>query len=196
MVKTIISVDVKKPAWEQDPKTPLHNRWHPDIPAVARVKEGELFRVECICNAASLLLCRWRRGDRHAIDVDAKPSTAPMAPSITARRGDPAHRCIDWTGGQIKNDDCADDVKNVDLSQVHYLSGPIAVEGARAKSGAVEPGLPRGRRVGLHRHVPDNGGGFLTDHYPQATSGTSRASTSRATSRAMTTGRPRRRSRT
>ena len=47
MVKTIISVDVKKPAWEQDPKTPLHNRWHPDIPAVARVKEGELFRVEC-----------------------------------------------------------------------------------------------------------------------------------------------------
>ena len=47
MVKTIIGVDVKKPAWEQDPKTPLHNRWHPDIPAVARVKEGELFRVEC-----------------------------------------------------------------------------------------------------------------------------------------------------
>ena len=26
-------------------------------------------------------------------------------------------RCIDWTGGQIKNDDCADDVKNVDLSR-------------------------------------------------------------------------------
>ena len=47
MVKTIIGVDVKKPAWEQDPKTPLHNRWHPDIPAVSRVKEGELFRVEC-----------------------------------------------------------------------------------------------------------------------------------------------------
>ena len=26
--------------------------------------------------------------------------------------------CIDWTGGQIKNDDSADDVKGVDLSQV------------------------------------------------------------------------------
>lgn len=38
--------------------------------------------------------------------------------------------CVDWTGGQIKNDDSADDVKNVDLSQVHYLSGPIEVEGA------------------------------------------------------------------
>ena len=48
MVNTIIGVDIKKPAWEQDPKTPLHNRWHPDIPAVARVKEGELFRVEFV----------------------------------------------------------------------------------------------------------------------------------------------------
>jgi formamidase len=37
---------------------------------------------------------------------------------------------VDWTGGQIKNDDCSDDVKHVDLSQVHYLSGPIAVENA------------------------------------------------------------------
>lgn len=34
------------------------------------------------------------------------------------------------TGGQIKNDDCADDVKNVDLTRVHYLSGPFEVEGA------------------------------------------------------------------
>jgi formamidase len=25
---------------------------------------------------------------------------------------------VDWTGGQIKNDDCADDVKHVDLTQV------------------------------------------------------------------------------
>jgi formamidase len=128
MVNTIISVDVKKPAWEQDPKTPLHNRWHPDIPAVARVKEGELFRVEC----------------------------------------------VDWTGGQIKNDDCADDVKNVDLSQVHYLSGPIAVEGAQpgdllkvelSNLGCLE-GDEWGFTGTFHK---DNGGGFLTDHYPQAT---------------------------
>ena len=34
------------------------------------------------------------------------------------------------TGGQIKNDDSADDVKNVDLTQVHYLSGPFEIEGA------------------------------------------------------------------
>jgi hypothetical protein len=42
MVKTIISVDPKKAPWEQE--TPLHNRWHPDIPPVASVKEGEKFR--------------------------------------------------------------------------------------------------------------------------------------------------------
>jgi formamidase len=32
---------------------------------------------------------------------------------------------VDWTGGQIADNDSADDIKNVDLSQVHYLSGPI-----------------------------------------------------------------------
>lgn len=35
------------------------------------------------------------------------------------------------TGGQIKNDDNSDDVKNVDLSQVHYLSGPIDIPTAQ-----------------------------------------------------------------
>src|SRR5579875_2387320 len=38
--------------------------------------------------------------------------------------------CIDWTGGQIKNNDSATDVKVVDLTKVHYLSGPIGVQGA------------------------------------------------------------------
>lgn len=30
-----------------------------------------------------------------------------------------------------KNNDDADDIKYVDLAQVHYLSGPIAVQGAQ-----------------------------------------------------------------
>jgi len=38
--------------------------------------------------------------------------------------------CPDWTGAQIGNNNNSDDIKNVDLTQVHYLSGPIAVEGA------------------------------------------------------------------
>ena len=46
MPKKIISCDPKKKPWEQE--TPLHNRWHPDIPPVASVKEGEAFRVSSI----------------------------------------------------------------------------------------------------------------------------------------------------
>eukprot|EP00747_Dinoflagellata_sp_TGD_P149419 gnl/TRDRNA2_/TRDRNA2_177008_c0_seq9.p1 gnl/TRDRNA2_/TRDRNA2_177008_c0~~gnl/TRDRNA2_/TRDRNA2_177008_c0_seq9.p1 ORF type:complete len:452 (-),score=96.09 gnl/TRDRNA2_/TRDRNA2_177008_c0_seq9:90-1445(-) len=126
MPKTIISVDPKKTPWEQDP--PVHNRWHPDIPPVATVSPGDVFRVEM----------------------------------------------IDWTGGQIKNDDSADDVKNVDLSQVHYLSGPIEVAGAKPgdllKVDLLNLGPLEGDEWGFtgtfHK---DNGGGFLTDHYPQAT---------------------------
>ncbi|KAF8193336.1 Acetamidase/Formamidase [Pholiota molesta] len=38
--------------------------------------------------------------------------------------------CVDWTGAQIGNNDCSDDIKNVDLTKIHNLSGPIAVEGA------------------------------------------------------------------
>lgn len=38
--------------------------------------------------------------------------------------------CVDWTGAQIKDDDSANDVRDVDLTKVHYLSGPIGVEGA------------------------------------------------------------------
>ncbi|KAG9830971.1 hypothetical protein KCU98_g22008, partial [Aureobasidium melanogenum] len=38
--------------------------------------------------------------------------------------------CVDWTGGQIKNTDDADDIKNVDLTKIHYLSGPFEIENA------------------------------------------------------------------
>ena len=37
---------------------------------------------------------------------------------------------VDWTGGFIKNNDSADDVRDIDLSTVHYLSGPVGVKGA------------------------------------------------------------------
>jgi hypothetical protein len=36
----------------------------------------------------------------------------------------------DWTGGFIKNNDSADDVRDIDLSTVHFLSGPVGVKGA------------------------------------------------------------------
>lgn len=81
--------------------------------------------------------------------------------------------CVDWTGGQIKNDDSADDVKNVDLTRVHYLSGPFEIEGA-------EPGdvlLVEIQDIQPFQDQPwgftgifdkKNGGGFLDEHYPNA----------------------------
>ena len=81
--------------------------------------------------------------------------------------------CIDWTGGQIKNDDSATDIKVVDLTKVHYLSGPIGVKGA-------EPGdllvvdildvgvLPSSQWGFTGIFAKENGGGFLTNHYPEA----------------------------
>ena len=53
----------------------------------------------------------------------------PMA--VTVKPGDDfILECGDWTGGQIKNDDSAADVRDVNLSHVHFLSGPVGVEGA------------------------------------------------------------------
>jgi len=81
--------------------------------------------------------------------------------------------CVDWTGGQIANDNSANDVRDVDLTKVHYLSGPIGVEGAEPGDLLVVDILDIGS-------LPDsewgftgifdkkNGGGFLTEHYPDA----------------------------
>ena len=44
--RLVVPIDVKKKPWEQ--KLPLHNRWHPEIPPVAEVTVGELFRVEMV----------------------------------------------------------------------------------------------------------------------------------------------------
>ena len=81
--------------------------------------------------------------------------------------------CFDWTGGQIAPDNSANDVRDVDLTKVHYLSGPFGVEGA-------EPGdlmvvdlfdigyLPESPWGFTGIFAKENGGGFLVDHYPHA----------------------------
>ena len=124
-MKTILRVDLTKPI-DQQP-SPLHNRWHPDIPAVVTVEPQELFRVEC----------------------------------------------LDWTGGQVHNNDNADDIQNVDLTRVHYLSGPIAIRGAQPGDLLVVDildigSLPEAAWGFTGIFAKNNGGGFLTEHYPQA----------------------------
>ena len=81
--------------------------------------------------------------------------------------------CIDWTGGQIQNNDDASDIRDVDLTGVHYLSGPVDVNGA-------EPGdVLRVEILNVDPHPQmnwgftgifskSNGGGFLTEEYPIA----------------------------
>lgn len=81
--------------------------------------------------------------------------------------------CYDWTGGAIRNDDSADDVRDLDLSLVHYLSGPIGVQGAAPGDLLVvdllDIGTLPGRDWGFNGVFSrKNGGGFLTDHFPAA----------------------------
>ncbi|MEZ0076021.1 formamidase [Planotetraspora sp. GP83] len=142
MPQVAFSVDQSKSMRDQD--VPGHNRWHPDIPAVASVRPGDEFRLEC----------------------------------------------RDWTDAQIGNNDSANDVRDIDLTLPHMLSGPVAIEGAEPgdllvvdildigpvpqQTGPQQTGPQQTRDVpgqgwgytGVFAKV--NGGGFLTDHFPDA----------------------------
>ena len=88
--------------------------------------------------------------------------------------------CREWFDGTIFNDDSANDVRDCDLSIVHMLSGPIAVEGAEPGDllmvdildvGPVplEEGPVAGQGWGYTGvFARENGGGFLTDDFPEA----------------------------
>jgi formamidase len=122
---TLISVDLRRPPEEQDTKP--HNRWHPEIPPVAAVDPGTVFRLEC----------------------------------------------LDLTGGQILNSDSADDVRDIDLSQLHFLTGPVAVNGARPGDLLVVDILDIGPLAGAEWGFTgildkEKGTGLLTDEFPEA----------------------------
>lgn len=93
---------------------------------------------------------------------------------VTVKPGDDfIIECYDWTGGQIKNDDDASDVRDVDLSQVHFLSGPVGVEGAEPgdllEVDILDIGTFAESLWGFNGFFSKkNGGGFLTEHFPEA----------------------------
>ncbi|KAM0877663.1 hypothetical protein ACQ4PT_035346 [Festuca glaucescens] len=108
--RLVVPIDVKRKPWEQ--KVHLHNRWHPDIPPVADVTEGELFRVEM----------------------------------------------VDCTGGRVRDDESADDIKFLDLTIIEEGTAEwqkIATEAARTIPGRENGGncdiknLSRGSKVYL-----------------------------------------------
>lgn len=98
------------------------------------------------------------------------PPVATVNPGTTFRM-----ECKDWTDGQIQNNDSANDVRDVDLSVCHVLSGPIAVNGAEPGDVLVVDVLDLGPFPGSNTEwgytgifARSNGGGFLTDHFPDA----------------------------
>ena len=88
--------------------------------------------------------------------------------------------CREWTDAQIGNNDSANDVRDVDLTRCHMLSGPIGVEGAEPGDLLVvdildlgpvpqEVGDAPGQGWGYTGiFAKANGGGFLTDYFPDA----------------------------
>ncbi len=81
--------------------------------------------------------------------------------------------CKDWTDGQIKDNDDPSDIRDVNLKIVHVLSGPIHVNGAEPGDILVvdllDIGALQGDEWGFTGIFDrNNGGGFLTDHHPEA----------------------------
>ncbi len=89
--------------------------------------------------------------------------------------------CREWFDGAIVNDDSADDILNAPLSTVHVLSGPIGVEGAEPGDLLIvdivdvgpipqeDSGPLAGQGWGYTGvFATRNGGGFLTEQFPDA----------------------------
>lgn len=105
-----------------------------------------------------------------------------IPPVATVKPGDSFRvDCREWFDGAIVNDDSADDVLNAPLLTVHKLSGPFAVEGAKPGDLLVvdildvgpipqeDSGPLAGQGWGYTGiFATSNGGGFLTEQFPDA----------------------------
>lgn len=105
-----------------------------------------------------------------------------IPPVATVRPGQSFRvHCREWFDGEIHNDDSAMDVRDAPLSIVHALSGPFAVQGAEPGDLLVvdildvgpipqeDSGPLAGQGWGYTGiFARQNGGGFLTDFFPDA----------------------------
>jgi len=96
------------------------------------------------------------------------PPAATIKPGASYRI-----ECKDWTDNQVRNDDSADDIRDMNIDPCHMLSGPFAIEGAEPGDLLVVDILDLGPfaeqswgYTGIF--AKDNGGGFLTDYSPAA----------------------------
>ena len=118
------------------------------------------------------------------VDVDASPEEQPdpvvnrwhpdVPAAASVESGDKFRvETLDWTGGQVSNDDSANDIRDMELDPNHHLSGPIEVEGAEPGDLLVVDILDLGPFPDLEWGFTgifdqENGGGFLTDKFPNA----------------------------
>jgi formamidase len=107
------------------------------------------------------------------------PEVPPVA---TVKPGDSFRvHCREWFDGAIVNDDSADDILNAPLLTVHKLSGPFAIEGAAPGDLLIvdildvgpipqeDTGPLAGQGWGYTGIFSrNNGGGFLTEQFPDA----------------------------
>ncbi|KAE8837694.1 hypothetical protein PTNB73_04297 [Pyrenophora teres f. teres] len=143
--------------------------------------EADKFKEESLRwkNKHEFLNLPWQHMDEHNLAMHKPPVQSenrwhPENPSYgTIKPGEAVKiECVDWTGGQIGNNDSADDVRDVDLTKIHYLTGPFDIETA-------EPGdvlLVEIQDVQPLDEQPwgftgifakENGGGFLDEIYPE-----------------------------
>jgi len=97
----------------------------------------------------------------------------PDIPELTSvRPGDEiVLECLDFLDSQIKDTDSANDVRDVDLTRAHPLTGPVHVEGAEPGDLLVVDLLDIScvTPVGFSGiFAKENGGGFLVEHFPEA----------------------------
>jgi formamidase len=105
-----------------------------------------------------------------------------IPPAVSVKPGDSFRvHCREWFDGAIHNDDSADDIRDAPLKTVHALSGPIAIEGAEPGDLLImdildvgpipqeDSGPLAGQGWGYTGvFAKQNGGGFLTDQFPDA----------------------------
>jgi len=117
-------------------------------------------------------------------DVPGHNRWHPDIPAVMSVRPGSEFRveCREWTDAQIGNNDSANDVRDVDLTKAHMLSGPIEIQGAEPgdllqvdilELGPVpipqDEGPAPGQGWGYTGvFARDNAGGFLTDYYPDS----------------------------
>lgn len=130
-IRKVCEVSLEIPAEEQKQ---LHNRWHPDIPFAGKIGNDETVRIECVClpsfpfpfplvstpSLPMLILCRLIGRVVRLVCLSCTFASFHFLDDRETKT----------KSSKTGNNDSADDMKNVDLTRIHYLSGPFEIADA------------------------------------------------------------------